>query len=284
MSYLFTNYPDSFTDLSYTFHYSKLSCWKPMYFAHVIVSYCIGISGIAAFVTRLRPSWHKYHLWFGRLYVIFMLWGCATSLLIHNTGLPIGVLWSFLWVMLGLSVGWLVITVHQQRMKDPDYLLRQATATNTPQPKWKQILQRMFSLKAVHGCLMFVSFLNIFGRIPSTPKLGHFECYTYPAYKPVTSEFHTHVPGSALQPVEMDDPNYSKQPWANKESGWAAGMSVGLYVLAFVIGVVYLFFTIKPQRMSPAGQPLSPESVAGKVTTAPAVKKPVAASEASDIA
>jgi len=38
-----------------------------------------------------------------------MLWAMGSSLLIHNEGLPLAVLVSFLWTMLGLTLGWFAI-------------------------------------------------------------------------------------------------------------------------------------------------------------------------------
>lgn len=218
------------TDLSYTFHFSKLSCWRPMYFAHIAFAYLVFLAGIAAFVTRLFPKFQWLHLWMGRLYIIFMLWATGTAILIHNTGTPVGVIWSFLWVMLGLTAGWLAITIHQKvRFK------RSNPPAEKPS-KLYQIFKRMFSLKGFHGCIMFVSWINIAGRC-----LGltwrDFECFTYPAYKQVQNPHFNYTAGDPLTLVEANDPKYNRLPWANREGSWAAMMLLATYAGAFVVSL-----------------------------------------------
>jgi hypothetical protein len=118
----------------------------------------------------------------GRLYIIFMLWATGTSLLVHNAGLPTAVLISFVWVLGGLTVGWLAIVIHKDRMR--------AAATQAAQQRikaeggdvpggdlgalisreagriaaGKTFAQRFFSLKALHGSVFFVSWINIVGE------------------------------------------------------------------------------------------------------------------------
>jgi len=72
-----------------------------MYFVHVVFCYLIFISGILAMVTRLVPAFKWTHAWFGRAYIISMLWATASSLVIHNTGLPASTLISFIWALGG---------------------------------------------------------------------------------------------------------------------------------------------------------------------------------------
>ena len=140
---------NSTIELDYTFQDSKLSCWKPFYTAHMIFAYLIFLSGIACMLTRLWTRLHWYHSWLGKLYIMSMLWGTATSLLIHNTGLPIGVLYSFLWVLLGLCFGWLAISIHQ-KIRFKRKRVENPTIT-------QHIMSRIFTLKALHGTLFFVS-------------------------------------------------------------------------------------------------------------------------------
>ena len=49
--------------------------------------------------------------------------------------------------------------------------------------KDRNLPQRIFSLKAFHGIFMFMSWINITGRIFASNQSGDFECYTYPIYK-----------------------------------------------------------------------------------------------------
>ena len=79
--------------LDYTILKNGYTCIKEFYPAHIISTYLIMLSGLACFITRiplLKLSWT--HIYFGRLYIISMIFGLATSLLIHNTGLPTGVI------------------------------------------------------------------------------------------------------------------------------------------------------------------------------------------------
>ena len=65
---------------------------------HIIFAYLVVLSGIACFVTRLHPATRPWHALLGRTYIVCMLWCMATSLLIHNSGLPIAVCINFLFV------------------------------------------------------------------------------------------------------------------------------------------------------------------------------------------
>ena len=232
---------DSTLDLTYTFHYSKLSCWKPVFIAHIVFAYLILFSGLACFFTRLIPRLHHMHLWFGRSYIVFMLWGTGTSLLIHNTGLPVGVLWSFLWCLGGLTFGLAFITVHQHR-RSKVKPVAVFDRDEKPTPRKVLIVRRLFSFKAMHGYLMFVSWINIAGRVFVTPLRRDFECYTYPVYKPVSSQQFTPIPGQPLTLVPHDDPNYERQPWANNESGWALALSVGPFLGAMLVSASWGIF------------------------------------------
>jgi len=42
-----------------------------------------------------------------------MIWGMSTALLIFNHGLPSGVLMSFVIMVVGLTIGWPMIWLHQ---------------------------------------------------------------------------------------------------------------------------------------------------------------------------
>mmetsp|Transcript_25903 Transcript_25903/g.72537 ORF Transcript_25903/g.72537 Transcript_25903/m.72537 type:complete len:118 (-) Transcript_25903:168-521(-) len=111
-----------------------------------------------------------------------MLWATATSLLINNTGLPAGVLLSFVWTMGGLSIGWVVINIHQIRIERQAIRNVQEELKTSPvcdlaaaiqkekgrMADSKTWSQRLFSLKAFHGAVFFTSWLNIAGRIFAT--------------------------------------------------------------------------------------------------------------------
>ena len=103
---------NSLTDGSFTYHLDKYSCMKGMYEAHrkcvsnskcttcvntfwghvlthtsaVFFSDLVGICGLMCIITRMVPQIKWMHKWFGKGYIITMLWASGTSLLIHNTG------------------------------------------------------------------------------------------------------------------------------------------------------------------------------------------------------
>jgi len=52
-----------------------------------------------------------------------MIWGLATGLVIFNTGLPSGVLMSFANMVIGLTIGWPVIWLHQNNLHKNAMLL-----------------------------------------------------------------------------------------------------------------------------------------------------------------
>lgn len=61
---------------------------------------------------RIRP----YHSMFGRLYLIFMLWCMAASLLIYTVGLPFPILVSFVYLLTSISIGWNAIKGHTNQL------------------------------------------------------------------------------------------------------------------------------------------------------------------------
>ena len=299
-----SGYPhDSRDSVDYTYSLDKLSCVRQFYFIHMTFAYLVVLSGIACFLTRLFPETRKWHAFFGRTYIICMLWCMATSLLIHNTGLPVGVLISFLFVLTGLTVGWGCVKLHQfymhnqvietvqealvnriqGRLKDVirttvmnEVILRDGTeftidlknsmnsvmnevirrgrteitvdlkdemkkatiSINTSRRSWQQ---RMLSFKAAHGMLMFMSWINIFGRMFGSNQSGDFTCHTYPVYKRLDSPRFKGL-NQSLTFVPIEDPNYSKLPWAHTTlEGWGMLFSIGMLLVAAVVGLLYVW-------------------------------------------
>lgn len=153
----------------------------PKDFAHVTFCYLVALSGFGCLVTRAWPRAHPAHAYLGRCYIVFMLWATATSLLIHNTGLPTAVLVSFIWVLGGLTIGWAAIQVHQARaaaaaaraaqeaIKSEGGVPGGDLAALVAREKGriasdKTLAQRMLGLKALHGAVMFTSWINIVGE------------------------------------------------------------------------------------------------------------------------
>ena len=175
-----------------------------------------------------------------------MMWCMATSLLIHSTGLPIAVLISFVWVLGGLTVAWIVIKVHQSAFEkeallrvDPDNPDLGAAIHDAKvemgEDEEKTLYQVMFSYKAAHGMLMFMSYVNILGRLIASDQSGDFVCYTYPVYKPVNSS-------DSLVLLPEHDPNYDRLPWARMGlAGWGAALSLGPLAVGFALGCAWYF-------------------------------------------
>jgi hypothetical protein len=101
--------------------------------------------------------------------------------------------------------------------------------------------ERLFSAKAAHGMLMFMSFVNIIGRLGASDQSGGFQCYTFPVYKKLdSSKFQGADQDLTLVPVH--DPNYDRMPWASSDLSWGFELSVGPLAAAFVVGAVFSFY------------------------------------------
>jgi hypothetical protein len=274
------DYEDSMTNLRYTFTLDKVSCIKEVWYVHVMFAFLTIASGVFCFITRVVKKYKSMHVIFGRSYIVCMLWCMGTSLVIHNTGLPVAVLLSFLWVLGGLTFGWIFIKKHQsimeheasdlckrqieQEIKELNTkenweengilrIIQQHGITKTMKAlkikleKKKSIWQRMYSYKAAHGILMFVSFINIAGRIFGVDLDKEFSCHTFPYYKQVDIPM-LNITSKQLTRVPVHDENYNKLPWAHSLWFWAAEFSIGAIAGAHVLGWIYsaLAYLIAP--------------------------------------
>jgi hypothetical protein len=259
------------TNLALTYVYDKYSCVREFYFIHIFFNYLIAFSGLFCFVTRLYPKLTFLHAYLGKLYILFMLCSTASSLLIHNTGLPLGVLISFLWVIGGLSLGQFLIWRHQ-------YLIHKAATENVMEEilkmgiengslfsdfnlanrinqekgfisAQKSFQQRMISYKAFHGCVMFMSWINIVGRMFASDQSGDFVCYTTPVYKNIENFHFPSFSNESMISVPTYDPKYERLPWANKEETWGVMLSLGPLFGAFLVGSLVAYFNL--QKRSP---------------------------------
>ena len=163
-------------NLDYTYSFSKYSCFKEFYFAHVACCWMVFLSGLVCFVSRLHPKIKFLHAWSGRLYIVSMLLATASALLINNTGLPGPTLVSFTYTMTALPTAWLLIKIYEQMMnnavtKRVETELKNMSSTKNIDLKQMRkteigkILknrswsQRFFSLKTAHGILMLLSWV-----------------------------------------------------------------------------------------------------------------------------
>jgi hypothetical protein len=173
---------------------------------------------------------------------------------------------SFVWVLGGLTVGWIAIAIHQTILNKKattnveSYIKQsqsgliepgQSLFTLIQQEKGaigerKTLYQRMVSYKAFHGVIMFISWFNIAGRIFVTKPITDFSCHTYPVFKP---EYQTNPDGS-LMAVPSVDPSYGRQPWANREGTWAAITFFSPMALALIVGVVVAYIGVRRSRIN----------------------------------
>ena len=283
----------SFYDDSYTYSYDKYSCVRGFYFAHVVFCFLIFLSGIGCFLTRMISRLTFLHAWFGRIYILSMLWSTATSLLINNTGLPLATLVSFAAVMGGLTIGWLVIIIHKDRLnrkaetmvqeqliaklseqsksKDDNEVVTEIDVTLDLKQMHKEALttvidsqtfkQRYFSLKTLHGILFFVSWFQITGRIFASNLSGDFTCHTYPVYKPLDTP-EGNFADENITIVPTNDPNWDRLPWSNGPVAWSLGLIFGSMAIAMIIGAVWIFVLVRlaAKRRSSTESNLSSES------------------------
>eukprot|EP00775_Hariotina_reticulata_P011295 gene11295-11445_t len=246
---------NTFLDPNLTYVWDKVVCVRAMYFVHVAFCYLVFLSGILAMVSRLVPTFKWSHVWFGRAYIISMLWATASSLIIHNTGLPAATLISFIWALGGMCFAWILIIFHEMKMDRlatanvqqainkvggiPQGSLRDMIAAEKGRiAASKTFRQRMLSIKAVHGAIMFTSWINIAGRIFASNQSGDFTCHTYPVYKKMNTP-HGNFADQPLTLVPLHDPKFRKLPWARLGlAGWGVVMFVAPFIGAIAIGAL----------------------------------------------
>jgi hypothetical protein len=245
---------DTLVSSDFTWSLDKLSCWRQMYFAHVVACYVVFLAGVGCMVTRLWPGppHLQLHRWFGFVYIVSMLWAMGTSLIIHNTGLPPAVLVSFVWVLGGLTIGWMVIRLHDDKMNAAAFELAKddiasgaskGMTLNEVLAQHKRIVatkksfaQSFFSYRMVHASLMFTSWLNIAGRIFASDQSGDFTCYTVPAYKPISTSHGDFTANAQLVAVSPYDPDFNRLPWA-KTGLVSWGVILSVFPFLFAAGV-----------------------------------------------
>jgi hypothetical protein len=183
----------------------------------------------------------------------------------------------------GMTIGWVIIKFHEARMErlalaavarsladaPAGPITSDGLTTASKQPLdlgarineekgriagSKTFVQRFFSIKALHGMIMFTSWINIVGRIFASNQSGDFTCHTYPVYKPLDTP---DIPDSAsldvasLTLLPTHDPNYARLPWAKLgTAGWGAALSLGPMAGAALIGAIVSYFAARKVRNS----------------------------------
>lgn len=242
-----------------------------MYYVHTGLAYTIYYLGYLCFASRVVPQMKFAHAFLGRLYMTAMLFATAAAMVIHNTGIALGILLALVWALAGMTLGWFVIKLHQNNMLNGALAmvdtwieagtlgsrkLETAIAEAKQQISMAKTMgQRFKSSKSLHGILMTLSWFNIAGRIWATSVPDYFTCYTYPVYKPVnTTRYATagmNLEGQPLKLVEQDDPRAVGAPWRRMpgaELGWAAILFTTPIVLSMIVGLTYSHFAAKSER------------------------------------
>lgn len=256
-----------------TFSYDKYFCIHSFFVVHMVFNYVVFLSGIVCFITRVVPMRFRFlHAWSGRIYVLAMLWTTAASTAITNTGLPLPTIISFAAVLGGLTIGWVAIVIHKtmtqreavkivndriqktlQQQQDssgpskageePPSLETMLSEAKIQALNSKNFRQRFVSLKALHGILFFMSWMQIAGRMfASNQSAADFTCHTYPVYKPIDTDEGDYANSqNNLTMVPPENPNYDNLPWANNEVGWSMMIIFGSIIGAMVVGAVWSF-------------------------------------------
>jgi hypothetical protein len=261
-------------DLTYTYHESKYSCVAQFFFIHLFLNYVIYIGGMLCFLTRLVPQLKWMHAFLGRVYITAMALSTVSALLIHNTGLALGVLLAFVWVLGGMIFGWFIIKQHQNQMttrglelveqwlkeeKMAGRSLMVALADAKDQiSRAKTWVQRFISYKAAHGILMTLSWFNIAGRFLATgaPEM-EFTCYTYPVYKQVDAPIYrtrddnwgSKSLAERLLPLEREKGTLGRG-FPGQEWGFATMLFFFPVILSVVIGLGFSKWAAKRERES----------------------------------
>lgn len=250
-------------DLTYTYHMGKFSCIYEFYFIHIWLNRVIYYGGMVCFLSRLVPQLKFMHAFMGRVYISAMVLSTAAAMVIHNTGLALGVLVAFVWVLGGMILGWFIIQLHQNQMNSlaidlVDKWIKENTlggrslaeALNEAKmqvSKAKTWTQRFVSYKAAHGILMTLSWFNIAGRFWASEVDTEFACYTYPYYKGVESpiyrtkgiDFASMPAADRLVPLEDESRIGLGRQFPGKEWGWMAILGTTPVLISLIIGFAF---------------------------------------------
>lgn len=232
-----SNVSNSLASPYFTYQFDKFSCWAPMYAVHVTFAYLTVFSGLFALILRIPTFYNKkLHLWCGRFYIVFMLFTMGCSLLIHNEGLPAAVLVSFIFVLGGMSLAYLVISCYR------DANATGYTPINQSDAKVSLCCQ-LLSAPAIHGVLMFTSWVNLFGRLVTARVAVSFACYTATIYKPIDSERGGNHSGASINElllVPTTDPMSGNYPWSSGLMLWGVMLGLGPVLAGLVFAAVIL--------------------------------------------
>ncbi|PRP74858.1 hypothetical protein PROFUN_09558 [Planoprotostelium fungivorum] len=187
--------------------FDSVLCLSQVYPLHITTAYLATLSGIFAIATRIIPRFHSLHRWFGRAFLISLLWASGSSILIINHGLPKIIILFLALMLVFLTIGVIVISIDQARYQKElrrrvddhfatkghlDLSVSQVESLLAQEMKAEKTwTQRLFSLKALHGACMVVAWYQMFGRAAVTnPYKEEYKCWTYPVAKNGTGDLH----------------------------------------------------------------------------------------------
>lgn len=180
-----------------------------------------------------------------------MLMSTATSILIHNTGLPLVNLIQFGIILVGMVFAWFIILFHVEKMnakalfnvslnikngESPDDLKEKIDQEKARITAKKSFKEKFFSYRTLHAATMVTTWFQIIGRIFSSNQSGDFQCYTYPAYKNLNTPNGDFRNATEIILVEARDPDYAKLPWARTgEAAWILLLSLGPFLISLAV-------------------------------------------------
>jgi hypothetical protein len=193
--------------------------------------------------------------------MLSIVWSTASSLLIHNTGIPIVQIFSINWILLGITFGWLAIKSYELRLvrqaafavqtrisklglSGKDNLLNMINKEKGVIEAHQSFAARITSNKAVHGILMALSWANIAMRFASGSGFQSFSCNTFPAWKPLNG---MSSPRNITMVPEID-PEYGNKPWAGNEYSWVTFQLLFPLCLASLLGSIVAFYESRREQ------------------------------------
>ena len=157
-----------------------------------------------------------------------------------------------------MSVGYFAISFHKLQMeqkvhKNVSEICNKALANGKSEPididklvmqergkiaQNKSFYERYFSFKTFHGVAFGISYWQMIGRIFFSKQDENYKCWTYPAYKLATSDWHNHVDGDGIQYISAEKPGGSP---LTKSSSIIAIFGVGNILGPMLIGLIIAF-------------------------------------------
>lgn len=241
-------------DLTYAF--SSYSCIQWVYPLHILSAYLLVAIGVFALASRVIPYLKQWHATFGRAFMIVMYWGYGTSILIHNTGLPLAIIVFMLTKLVALCTGWLAIkrwksnresdltdriaanVKEEMSVNGLSYREVVAKQKESMESERTSFASRFLTWKSLHGMLMTYAWFTMVGRTGVTNPAKFEGCRTYPAFK--TAE-------GAIEYLPRLDPDYFSP---SEETVFWVSICVGSSVAIVALTALSSYLTARSARRS----------------------------------